>query len=106
MEENKYKIKVTPKAYEDLDEIYGYIANELYNEDAADNLLEQIETNIMRQKDFPFSCSYVRDEILKNKGYRKLIVANYIVFHLVNEFDKEVVVMRVLYGKQKYQDLI
>ncbi|MEH7225216.1 type II toxin-antitoxin system RelE/ParE family toxin [Bacillus sp. JJ1566] len=106
MEKSEFEIKITPKAYEDLDEIYGYIANELYNEDAADNLLEKMETNIMRLKEFPFSCSYVRDEILKNKGYRKLIVDNYIIFHLVNESDKEVVIMRVLYGKQKYQDLI
>lgn len=106
MEENKYKIKVTPKAFEDLDEIYGYIANDLYNEHAADSLLEKIETSIMRLKDFPFSCSFVRDEVLKVKGYRKLIVENYIVFHIVREAEKEVVVIRVLYGKQKYLDLI
>ena len=104
MEENKYKIKVTPKAYEDLDEIYGYIANDLYNEDAADDLLGKIETNIMRLKDFPFSCSFVRDEILRVKGYRKLIIDNYITFYLVSEAEKEVIVMRVLYSKQKYQD--
>ena len=60
----------------------------------------------MMLKDFPFSCSFVRDNLLKDKGYRKLIVDNYIVFHLVSEAEKEVVVMRVLYGKQKYQDLI
>lgn len=106
MEENKYTIKITPKAYEDLDEIYGYVANDLYNETAADHLMEKMETSIMRLKDFPFSCSYVEDEILKDKGYCKLIVENYIVFHLVRGDEKQVVVMRVLYGKQKYQDLI
>ncbi|HET7579249.1 MAG TPA: type II toxin-antitoxin system RelE/ParE family toxin [Bacillales bacterium] len=105
MPENKYTVKIAPKAFEDLDEIYSYISDELYNEGAADSLLEKIETSIMRLKEFPFSCSFVTDEILKDKGYRKLIVENYIAFYLVRE-EKQVVVMRVLYGGQKYQDLI
>lgn len=106
MAEAKYAIKIAPKAFEDLDEIYSYISDELYNEVAADNLLENIATSIMRLKDFPFTCSFVMDEILKNKGYRKLIIQNYIAFYLVIEEEKKVVVMRILYGGQKYQDLI
>ena len=106
MEKSNFTLKVTLIASEDLDEIYSYISYELFNEDAADHLMEKIETSIMRLKDFPFSCSFVDDEILKSKGYRKLIVENYIVFYLVSEKEKVVVVMRVLYGKQKYEDLI
>ncbi|GAB3055369.1 type II toxin-antitoxin system RelE/ParE family toxin [Virgibacillus ainsalahensis] len=106
MEESKYTIKITPKALEDLDEIYSYISKELYNEGAADNLMEKIETSIMRLMDFPFSSSFVMDEILKDKGYRKLIVENYIAFYIVSEERKQVVVMRVLYGGQKYQDFM
>lgn len=55
MDENKYVIKITPKAYEDLDQIYGYITNDLDNETAADNLMEKMETGILRLSDFPFS---------------------------------------------------
>lgn len=106
MEESKYIIKITPKAFEDLDEIYSYISNGLYNEGAADNLMDKIEARIMRLKNFPFSCSFVLDEILKDKGYRKLIVENYIAFYLVREEERQVVIIRVLYGGQKYQDLI
>ncbi|RCW76937.1 type II toxin-antitoxin system RelE/ParE family toxin [Saliterribacillus persicus] len=102
---NKYTIKITPIAYKDLEEIYRYIFSDLKNEGAADNLLEKIEKSIMNLKEFPFSCSFVKDEILKNKGYRKLIIENYIAFYIVEE-EKHVVVMRVLYGGQKYQDLI
>lgn len=106
MTENKYTIKIAPKAFEDLDEIYNYIFAELYSEGAADTLLETIETSIMRLKEFPFSCSFVMDKILKDKGYRKLIIENYIASYLVREEEQQVVVMRVLYGGQKYQDLI
>ena len=60
----------------------------------------------MRLKEFPFSCNYVADEYLKSKGYRKLIIDNYIVFYLVEEENKQVIIMRVLYGKQKYENLL
>lgn len=68
--------------------------------------MEKIEKNIMRLSEFPLSGSFVEDENLKNKGYRKLIVENYIFFYIVNEQQKEVVVMRVLYGRQKYDNFI
>lgn len=48
MEESKYGLKITPIASQDLDEIYSYIANELFNEDAAENLMEKIGNIIMR----------------------------------------------------------
>lgn len=106
MSRNSYSLKLTPKAGEDLDEIYRYITEELYAEQAAANLLEKIEASIMRLKEFPFSCNYVADEYLKKKGYRKLIIDSYIAFYLVNEEEKQVIVMRVLYGRQKYESLL
>ena len=106
MSTNSYSLKFTPKAGEDLEQIYSYISGKLFNPPAASDLLEKIEQGIMKLKDFPNSCSLVSDELLKSKGYRKLIVENYIVFHLVNELEKQVVIMRILYGAQNYQDFL
>ncbi|SDK09155.1 type II toxin-antitoxin system RelE/ParE family toxin [Natronincola ferrireducens] len=103
---NKYSIKMTPRAVADLDNIFKYISEELFAASVAGNILERIEREIMRLKDFPFSCNYVADEYLRNKGYRKLIVDNYIVFYLVEEEKKQAIIMRVLYGKQKYENLL
>ncbi len=104
--ESRYKIKITPKAEEDLNEVFSYISLELANNNAAKGLMSKIESSIMRLQAFPFSCSSVEDELLKEKGYRKLIIENYIVFYMVNELERHVVIMRVLYGRHKYQDLI
>ncbi|AGL03661.1 type II toxin-antitoxin system RelE/ParE family toxin [Desulfoscipio gibsoniae] len=106
MSKNSYSLKLTPKASKDLDKIYRYITEELYAEQAAVNLLEKIETSVMRLKDFPFSGNYFADEYLKKKGYRKLIIDNYIDFYVVDEEEKQVVVMRFLYGRQKYEGLL
>lgn len=104
--ENDYTIKMTPKAADDLDKIYRYISEELFATSSVINMLDRIEKEIMRLRKFPFSCNYLADQYLRNKGYRKLIVDNYIVFYLINEVKEQVIIMRVLYGKQKYENLL
>ncbi len=106
MANSNYGLKFTPLAEGDLDEIYGYISTRLFAEMAAVNLMDKIENAIKRLARFPFSCSLVSDKSLKNRGYRKLIVDNYVVFYLVNEAEQKVIIMRVLYGASKYQDVL
>ena len=106
MPDNNYNLKFTSIAEEDLDQIYEYIFKTLCAETVAETLMGKIETSIMRLKEFPLSCNYVLDEALKVKGYRKLIVDNYSVFYLINESEKQVVIMRILYGARDYENLI
>ena len=106
MPNSNYKLKFTPKAEEDLDEIYGYIATKLFAETAAESLMDKIENAFMRLEEYPFSCSFVFDEPLKSRGYRKLIVDNYIAFYLVNKSEKQVIIMRVLYGARDYKNVL
>ena len=106
MSEHNYCLRFTPKGEEDLDEIYGYIFGTLSATIAADKLVDHMENAIMCLKEYPFSCQYVLDEPLKARGYRKLIVDNYLVFYQVNEDKKKVVIVRILYGASKYQDIL
>lgn len=103
---NSYSLKITAKAYDDLDEIYNYITKKFYNELAAEHLMDKIESNFLRLKEFPFSCNLVTDEFLRIKGYRKLIIDSYIAFFIVDDDKKQIIILRVLYGSQKYQDII
>ena len=106
MANSNYHLKFNPISGEDLDEIYGYISTKHFAEMAAIKLMDKIENAIKRLARFPFTCSLVSDKLLKNKGYRKLIVDNYIVFYLLNEAEKQVIIMRILYGASKYQDVL
>ena len=106
MPKSSFHLKFTAAAYDDLEQIYSYISKKLLAEAAADNLLEKIESSIMRLKKFPYSGSLVSDEPLRKRGYRKLIIDNYIVIYLVNEMDKQTVIMRILYGAQNYQNIL
>jgi len=106
MSNDKFALKFTPKAEEDLDQIYSYISEKLSAVSAALNLMENIENSVLRLKMFPYSGSTVSDNILNSKGYRKLIIDNFIVFYIVREEEKTIVIMRILYGAQNYNDIL
>ena len=46
------------------------------------------------------------DEYLNKKGYRKLIVDNFITLYKVDDEKKIVTVMRVIYGRRQYEKLL
>ncbi len=106
MSGNKYKLHFTPIASEDLDEIYGYIAIHGHNPTAAESLIDKIEDSILRLKEHPFSGSLVEDELLMTKGYRKLVVDNYIALYLVDEVERTAIIVRVLHSRRSYRSLL
>ena len=101
--QNKYKVKFTPVAEDDLDKIYQYISEKLDAPEAAMNLMNEIENKVMRLADMPYSCVAVDDELLKSKGYRKLIIKNFLALYVVFEDEKLVKIMRVVYGASNYK---
>ena len=103
---SNYKLMFTQVANEDLDQIYSYISSNLSAETAADNLLNKIEDTILQLKHFPQMGSYIADEMLKSKGYRKLVINNYLVLYLIDEQQEQVVIMRIVYGAQQYEQLL
>ncbi|WP_242861752.1 type II toxin-antitoxin system RelE/ParE family toxin [Bittarella massiliensis (ex Durand et al. 2017)] len=106
MENDIYKIRYTPLAFEDLDSIDTYISKTLYNEAAAIRLLDQMEQSISRLEQYPYTGPEVEDVYLASKGYRKLVVENYLIFYLVNKLEKEVFIMRVLFGAREYHNFL
>src|SRR5690625_3507503 len=99
MVKSKYTIHFTKVAMNDLDEIYQNITEELFAENTATDLLEGIENNVRKLKEFPNSGSRFVDEYLQFKGYRRIIVGSYIIFYVVGEQLKQVIIMQNLYGE-------
>jgi addiction module RelE/StbE family toxin len=105
-DETPYDLRIMPMAEEDLDGIFEYIANTLEAPVAANRLMLRIEKAIQTLRDTPRIGPKCQDEILGSKGYRKLIIDNYIAFYLVNDEDRSVIVMRVIYGRRNYTALL
>ncbi len=83
--------------------ILDYIASD--NVTAALALNDEIEEMISSLSEFPFKGSILEDPNLQLKGYRKLIIGNYIVFYIPYPDEELVLIHRILSGKLYYQDL-
>jgi toxin ParE1/3/4 len=99
---DKYKVKIYPAAQMDLNNIVSYL-NTLSPQAAIryyDLLVEKIGSLV----EIPERCPFVRDIALKAKGYRYLIVENYLVFFVVK--GDTVQIRRILYNKRQYKRLL
>ncbi|UNC93494.1 type II toxin-antitoxin system RelE/ParE family toxin [Candidatus Contubernalis alkaliaceticus] len=98
----KYKINIYPAAKRDLKDIVDYI-NTL-SPDAAVRKYDYIIEKIGSLSQMPERCPMIRDSQLRLKGYRMLIVNNYMVFFIVR--DNTVQIRQILYGKMQYEWLL
>lgn len=97
-----YTYRLTQSAIRDLQEISDYISQQLFAPESARKLLDALEHAIRSGCRFPLSLPAVGDPLLRIKGYRKIIVNNYIVFVIPDEENQVLNVMRVLYRAQDY----
>ena len=80
-----YKIHYLPLALDDLKEVVRYITLELEAPQAAENLLQRIDKEVLKTADNPFRCHlFVSPEKLKY-DYRVLHVSNYSLFYVVEK---------------------
>ncbi len=99
---DKYNVKLLSRAYNNLDEIYYYITNELCAGQAANNLIDEIEQGILSLEVFPYRGSKRKKGVYANKDYRQVFVKNFTIVYRVDEVKKEVVVVTVRYSKSEF----
>jgi toxin ParE1/3/4 len=97
----KYQINLTEAAEQDLTEIADYIAGE--NPSVALKVIVRIEKNIVKLENFPLIGVVPRIRRLARKGYRILIVDDYLIFYIIN--NEIIEIRRILSGKRDYQFL-
>jgi len=98
----KYRLLIFPSAKQDLQDIADYV-NEL-SPDAALKLYDEIVEGIGTLSQMPMRCPLLKIPVLRAKGYRVLIVHNYLVFYVAN--GKRVEIRRILYGRKQYKFLL
>jgi plasmid stabilization system protein ParE len=101
-----YTIKITRIADEDLLDVLRYISEKLKSPIAASNLLDLIEQKMAILEDSPFSCKIIDDEYFKKKEIRFLQVKNYLIFFRINIEKKEVSIIRILYARRDWVNIL
>ena len=100
----KCKVRYSPTALNDLDEIHDYIAGELSNPDAAFSLIERLLKAMDRLAMYPESGAALSSILRVPGDYRFIPVEQYLVFYRVQP--EEVYIDRILYGKRDYLRLL
>lgn len=94
---DKYKVKINPRAIRELDNIYEYIAAEKLAPENAKGQVNRIKSAILDLGTFPQSHQERHEGRYAGKGYRQLIVDNYIVIFRIDEINKTVYVVTIQY---------
>lgn len=101
-----YNIQITQPAEEDLYEIGIYISKELLQYETAKKVISKIAKVINSLEDMPLRNALVADERLAYEGIRKIMMDNYIILYVVNEKDKIVTIVRILYNRREWISLL
>jgi plasmid stabilization system protein ParE len=104
--ECKYSYRFTEKAEQDFDEILRYIAFDLANPIAAQNLGKKIFEKIDIVRTFPDSGAPIDNEFLSDKEVRKLSVDNYILYYKTHHETRTIFVVRIVYGKRNLDEIL
>ena len=103
---SRYNIEITEPAENDLYEIGSYIVEELLEPDIAKKVINKIGDAILSLEDMPLRNGVVADEKLALQAIRKIFVDNYIVFYIVTEENKTVTIVRILFGRRDWINLL
>ena len=109
MADTKYKLRYLPLFYEDLEQKVVYIAENLKNPKAANDLIDAVEKAILER--LPVAESFEQYESMKERRYPyyRIYVKNFVVWYVVidDEGDDRIMeVRRFLYNKQDKNKLL
>lgn len=99
---NKYDVKLLPHAYRDLDCIYSYIAETLKEPIIATKLADSLEEAIFSLESMPRRGALRKKGKYTKRGYRQLLVGNFIVLYHIEEAKKQVIIVTVHYSKSHF----
>ena len=99
---DKYDVRLMSRALQDLDEIYAYIARELFAPGTAEGLIDRIEKAILSLEEAPYRGAVRRIGLYAGRGYRQLFVGNFTIVYRVDEDQKLVLIVTVRYTPSRF----
>ena len=98
------RIKYTPPALKELEEIRDYITNEIGSPEAAKNTLEKITKTLRKLEDFPELGQNYRSQIRGITNFRYIVCGKYIAFYSIEE--EFVAIHHIIYGRRDINALL
>ena len=98
----KYTVRIAERAQRDIEEAADYLEYALKNPQAADSLLDELDSVLSGLEELPERYPPARDEILASWGIRFVRIRNYLAFFTVDQTEETVHIVRFLYGKSNW----
>ena len=102
----KYNIEYSKDSKEDLIGITKYIKYDLQEPDISKKLIKKIRTEINNLIDNPQKHAIIDDDFIRRLEIRKINVDNYIVFYKINSKKNAIQIVRIMYGKRNWINLL
>jgi toxin ParE1/3/4 len=94
--------KILPKAKMDLENLFRYISEELYNTESALVMINKFEMKFNDICLFPKAYPIITLNRINHNGLRKVILDNFMVVYLYDEEKDIINIVRVIYAKRDY----
>lgn len=104
--ENDLTYIFSPKALLDLEGILNYVQIHLCNPKASEDLAVNVFKSIDAVLKFPESGMKVDNEYIIDKSLRYFIVDNYKVFYKHDKKNKNIIIVRIVYGKMSVDKIL
>lgn len=101
-----YRLEYLPIAKQDMADIVRYISHELKNPAAAERLAQDMIEAADRLTEFPYAAAAYHPMRPLKQEYRRLFVRNYVLFYSVDEAQKLITVVRVIYARREYEKIV
>lgn len=98
----EYDVILYPKAIQQIQAIYSYIALEKTDPDMATQQTDRIQSAILSLKTFPQRHQNRIIGTYANKGYKQLLVDHYVAIYRIDEEKKKVYVEAVHYQGKNF----
>lgn len=101
-----FKVVITRRAQNDLIQILDYISVDLSNPRAASDFLQKVEDATQTISEFPFSSQLYQPSFFNIQDIRFKVIGNYNMFYSVNEDDKIVEILTIIYAKRNIDEIL
>ena len=96
----KYTVKITQQAQEQIREIVSYIRFTLQAPETAMKMLDTLQEEIASLDQFPNRIPLTEEEPWRSQGIHRFPVKNYLVYFWVDEETKKVQIIGAVYGRK------
>ena len=102
----KYSIDISNLAERDIWDAVSYIQEVLFQPESAKRIYHSIKEQISSLSTMPERYAAIAEEPYTSMGVRKVCAENYLIFYIVNEKTKMVSIIRVIYNRREWHNLI